>query len=240
MQPGDLVLAYQTEMKGAAVGLVRLVRFDVTNRGREMVLEPVVRFDEPVMLLPLKKTEPALRDVTCLRPVHGTLFPVSPKEAAVLANYFPIEAQEILEAEGLLALPDHQSRLEQRTDNGDDDFDSDLAAFEGQVSKAMRLHRKREQKLRKAKINDALKKGHGHLPCEVPGCGFDFLEAYGDIGKGFAHVHHLKGLEDRSKPSLTRLTDLAIVCANCHWMIHRGGQCRPLKGLLKELRGTSA
>ncbi|WP_422110022.1 hypothetical protein [Bradyrhizobium elkanii] len=28
------------------------------------------------------------------------------------------------------------------------------------------------------------------------------------------------------------LKDLAIVCANCHAMIHTGGQCRPLEGLI--------
>jgi 5-methylcytosine-specific restriction protein A len=28
------------------------------------------------------------------------------------------------------------------------------------------------------------------------------------------------------------LKDLAIVCANCHAMIHRNGECRPLEGLI--------
>jgi hypothetical protein len=29
-----------------------------------------------------------------------------------------------------------------------------------------------------------------------------------------------------------KLKDLAVVCANCHVMIHMGGKCRPLAGLI--------
>ncbi|MGY4467320.1 putative HNH restriction endonuclease [Bradyrhizobium sp. LB9.1b] len=67
----------------------------------------------------------------------------------------------------------------------------------------------------------------------MPRCGFDFKEKYGELGKEFAHVHHLKPLSEA--PSNGRdvlLKDLAIVCANCHAMIHRGGQCRPLADII--------
>ena len=113
------------------------------------------------------------------------------------------------------------------------DNDLEISAFEGEQRIAMVRHRRREQKLRAAKIKEALKASGGHLCCEVPGCGFDFYKTYGDLGFEFTHVHHLNPLADRATPSATKLSDLAIVCANCHAMIHRGGSCRPLEDLIK-------
>jgi len=58
------------------------------------------------------------------------------------------------------------------------------------------------------------------LNCAV--CGFNFEEKYGDIGKGFIHVHHLKPLSDlKIQYELDPITDLRPVCPNCHAMLHR-------------------
>jgi 5-methylcytosine-specific restriction enzyme A len=59
----------------------------------------------------------------------------------------------------------------------------------------------------------------GRLACEV--CGFDFGERYGAHGRGYAECHHRLPLS-QAGPSRTYLKDLAIVCANCHRMLHRG------------------
>lgn len=120
----------------------------------------------------------------------------------------------------------------------EDALPDELAALEGQTRKVMVLHRQRERRLRQAKIQHAMGSGAGRLRCEVPGCRFDFFETYGDLGREFAFVHHLTGLAARGKPSQTRLEDLAIVCGNCHAMIHLGGQCRPLAGLIPRQEGT--
>jgi predicted HNH restriction endonuclease len=111
--------------------------------------------------------------------------------------------------------------------------DTELAAMEGAERMALVRHRQREQSLRDGKIAEARKRRTGKLKCEVPGCGFDFEVVYGELGRDYAQVHHLKPLGDRTKPSQTKLDDLAIVCANCHAIIHRGGKCRPLNGLIK-------
>lgn len=62
---------------------------------------------------------------------------------------------------------------------------------------------------------------HHGTRCQV--CDFDFGQVYGDWGRGFAEVHHLEMLSDASKSgTLTDpTTDLAVLCANCHRMIHR-------------------
>jgi hypothetical protein len=113
------------------------------------------------------------------------------------------------------------------------DVDIELSAFEGKLKHHFVAHRKREASLRAKKIELALRDGKGHLVCEVPGCGFEFLSTYGAIGQDYAIVHHTKPLGSLSKEgSKTSLADLAIVCANCHAMIHRGGSCRPMKSLI--------
>lgn len=110
--------------------------------------------------------------------------------------------------------------------------EDDESAIEGEITLAIRRHRHRESRLRNAKVRQALLINHGRLKCEVPGCGFDFYEVYGELGREFAIVHHKSPLSDRTEPELTTLDDLVIVCANCHAMIHRGNDCRPLEGLI--------
>lgn len=113
-------------------------------------------------------------------------------------------------------------------------FDEELEGFEGRSRKYFITHRRRETSLRLEKIRDFRRKNAGKLSCEVLGCGFDFGKRYGELGDGYAQVHHLRPLHAvSSKGVKTRLNDLAVVCANCHAMIHRFGECRPLKGLLR-------
>jgi 5-methylcytosine-specific restriction protein A len=103
-------------------------------------------------------------------------------------------------------------------------------ALEGELRVALGRHRARERWLRDRKIAEFKRANGGRLPCQV--CGLDSFDVYGEIGRDYAQVHHLKPLGDRTKPSLTKLSDLAVLCANCHVMVHRGGEIRPLATLL--------
>ncbi len=105
-------------------------------------------------------------------------------------------------------------------------------AIEGRKQQRLAIHRQREISLRRAKL-DAFRRGHhGRLFCEVPGCGFNFETVYGHLGRGFAEVHHLRPLAELDGPISTTLTDLAVVCANCHRMIHRNSECRALEAIV--------
>lgn len=95
-------------------------------------------------------------------------------------------------------------------------------------------HRRREQLLRSEKIRTVLEKT-GVLQCEISGCAFDFFRTYGELGKNYAHVHHLSPLAESDGKSKTSLNDLAIVCANCHAMIHRSGECLAPKQIERAL-----
>lgn len=67
--------------------------------------------------------------------------------------------------------------------------DEDMEVAEGAAKAVMRTHRKREAKLRAEKIRQAMANDVS-LHCEVPGCGFDFKKRYGNLGFGYAEVHH--------------------------------------------------
>ena len=105
-------------------------------------------------------------------------------------------------------------------------------ALEGTIRERLTKDRSRDAALRDQKLAQAIKLGGGRVSCEVPGCGFDFESVYGEIGRHFMHVHHKRPLGARAEAEVTSLADLAVVCANCHAMIHRDGGCRRLEELI--------
>ena len=61
---------------------------------------------------------------------------------------------------------------------------------------------------------------HWKYSCQC--CGFNFENTYGDLGKDYIHVHHIKPLaEIKIEYVLDPILDLIPVCANCHAMLHR-------------------
>lgn len=94
----------------------------------------------------------------------------------------------------------------------------DEEASEGRV--LTRVHKARERnrglvKKKKAKVIADT----GKLECGI--CGFDFADKYGTVGEGFAECHHTKPVSTLKPSEKTKLSELAIVCANCHRMLHR-------------------
>ena len=89
---------------------------------------------------------------------------------------------------------------------------------EGQVLTRVHRYRERDTKLVNRKKEQILRR-IGALRCEV--CGFDFSRMYGERGRLFIECHHAKPLADLRPGERTRLSDLRLLCANCHRMIHR-------------------
>jgi len=53
-------------------------------------------------------------------------------------------------------------------------------------------------------------------------CGFDFEKVYGEVGKGFIHVHHIVPIHTIGENyKINYETDLIPVCPNCHAMLHK-------------------
>ncbi|MFF2651985.1 HNH endonuclease [Streptomyces sp. NPDC058045] len=99
----------------------------------------------------------------------------------------------------------------------DEEFSDDYSAPEGRLLMRRHQARERNQSLRKKKIASVLRRGE-RLACEV--CTFDFEGVYGDRGAGYIECHHVLPLHVAGEGQ-TKLSDLALICANCHRMIHR-------------------
>ncbi|MBU0467971.1 MAG: HNH endonuclease [Candidatus Omnitrophica bacterium] len=75
---------------------------------------------------------------------------------------------------------------------------------------------------------------HGY-DCKV--CGMNFSSQYGKQGDKYIHVHHIRPISSvEGEVKINPKTDLTVLCANCHAMVHRYKDqtlsIEELKGLL--------
>lgn len=105
------------------------------------------------------------------------------------------------------------------TTDDDSDLPPEVLELEEDLS-AFREHKRVE---RDPKIARAVKKAKGYT-CEV--CDLNFEKLYGEIGRQYIEAHHLQPVSTVKGQVLRRnpLTDFAVLCSNCHRMIHRTGK----------------
>ena len=98
---------------------------------------------------------------------------------------------------------------------------ADLAFPEG--ARKRRLHLRLERS-RSGGLVAAAKRAAAardpRLPCE--GCGISFRDVYGERGEGFIEAHHRIPIAKLTEETQHRVEDLAMVCSDCHCMLHRG------------------
>ena len=98
-------------------------------------------------------------------------------------------------------------------------FTEDDESFpEGKQLLKEHLVRERNPKLIQ-RAKELYKTKYGKLTCQV--CGFDFEEEYGEIGKDYIEGHHTKPVSEMMDGEQSKPEDIAMVCANCHRMLHR-------------------
>ena len=115
------------------------------------------------------------------------------------------------------------------------DEDEIAEAVEGRILTRLHRMRERDQELVRRRKAKAMKL-HGKLCCEA--CGFDFAATYGERSVGFIECHHKRAIHTLAAGGeKTTENDLALLCANCHRMVH---SARPWLTLeqLRHLLGT--
>ena len=98
------------------------------------------------------------------------------------------------------------------------DQEEEIEFDEGRILTRIHLDRERNATLVATKKRLVMTQT-GRLECEA--CGFDFHAVYGDLGEGFAECHHTAPVATLNPGTNTRLTDLCVLCSNCHRMMHR-------------------
>ncbi len=89
---------------------------------------------------------------------------------------------------------------------------------EGKVLYRAHRSRERNQALVKRVKSLAIRR-HGRLSCQI--CKFDFNVRYGHVGEGYIECHHTVPISQLNPGTRTRVIDVALLCSNCHRMIHR-------------------
>lgn len=109
--------------------------------------------------------------------------------------------------------------------------DGEVEALEGIMTETRRKSRSRSPKLRAEKLR--LARGR----CE--GCGTNFGRYRGLDARRVLTVHHRDQISAFDEPRTVRLEDLAVVCANCHMLIHADPQrALPVEELAARLATT--
>lgn len=105
--------------------------------------------------------------------------------------------------------------------------------FSAEEKKLYRIHKMTE---RKGYVAKKVKDYHKYA-CQA--CEFDFEKTYGEVGKHYIEAHHLVPFADL-KPGQTRRldirTDFAVLCSNCHRMMHRSSGPKTIQELQKLLQ----
>ena len=121
-----------------------------------------------------------------------------------------------------------------------EDEDVDLTRLEDETEAeegalCLRVHYARERSIKLVNKRKAQALQHtGSLRCEV--CEFDFGATYGEVGVGYIEAHHTRPVATLTVGQRTKVSDLALVCANCHRMLHRQADPADLEGLKASIR----
>lgn len=99
-----------------------------------------------------------------------------------------------------------------------EEIDDEEEAAEGRVLTVTHRRRERSKKIVAKKKLQSIQK-NGKLECEA--CGFNFHTAYGERGSGFIECHHERPVSELQEEQKTKISDLRLVCSNCHRIIHR-------------------
>lgn len=86
-------------------------------------------------------------------------------------------------------------------------------------------------------------KEHYGMACQA--CGFKFASAYGKLGEGYIECHHLNPVSDRperewAESVRTALTEVRVLCANCHRVVHRTRPALSLEALMTAIEKAGA
>ncbi|MEP7376533.1 MAG: HNH endonuclease [Chitinophagaceae bacterium] len=104
-------------------------------------------------------------------------------------------------------------------ESSDEEADEEETAFpEGREK--YRLHKIKERNRSLVTIaKQRYKSRDPKMKCQV--CKFSFAERYGELGIDFIEAHHVFPISALREETPIRIEDLAMVCSNCHRMLHR-------------------
>ena len=108
---------------------------------------------------------------------------------------------------------------------------------EGRILYRKHRARERDSKIARLAKNRRLQQT-GTLACDA--CGFTFSKIYGDWGVGFIGGHHTIPISKLAGRRKTYINEIALVCPNCHRMVHWTRPWLTIKGLQKIIHAVNS
>ncbi len=121
-------------------------------------------------------------------------------------------------------------------------YDEDAIVNEGKKLETTQQVYVRSARLRNTALQHYFRDGETY--CYV--CGFNFGSVYGEWGRGFIEIHHIKPVYDYADTDIEQTIRLALqnvipLCSNCHSMIHKSKSTpitiAELKEIVRKYRG---
>jgi len=156
-----------------------------------------------------------------------------------LKQQVPGVAWDRLQGSGVIATPPSDHKLEQAwsTHTATTPYRtpgeySSPTYEEGDVTRVEVNRYERDRGARAACI------AHHGTTCVV--CGFNFQKAYGELGRDFIHVHHLREISTLgANYQIDPVDDMRPLCANCHSMVHRSRPALQPAELKRRMKNAS-
>ena len=221
---GDRLFCWESTPALRMIGLAHLLQTDcgLDEEGDQLfqVEYLTTRFESMPGIAELR-TVPILNTASFLKTGPATtVFPLSPEQADVLVRLLVARNPRLASVWDDLGLMSTYMIAPNVDDAG--------ASLEGSKKWLAHFVRERNRSVVENKKANVLRKT-GALACEI--CAFDFAQRFGSLGESFCEVHHRLPLAEADAPVATRLEDLAIVCSNCHRMLHRTSPALSVEGL---------
>lgn len=119
-------------------------------------------------------------------------------------------------------------------------YEEEYVGIEGRILVRIHAYKERDRRLTKEAKRVFKSKNEGRLFCEC--CGFEPFALYGERGRDRLDAHHRRPVEEMQVETETRVEDLAIICPNCHDVIHSRRpwiSVETLRGEIERLRGVA-
>lgn len=111
----------------------------------------------------------------------------------------------------------------------------EFSAKEGRLLARIHVYRERNRGLVRRAREHYKSVSDGRLACEA--CGSVPADVYGPQGERCMEAHHKVPIEELQPDSKTSVRDMAMVCANCHRVIHSRAPCLTIQEV-EQLLGT--
>jgi predicted HNH restriction endonuclease len=142
-----------------------------------------------------------------------------PKITNVPDNYHNHKGKNVLRSDVAILATINSDRRPSASKLDKEIQEHDPFAFEGEQFIVIHRAIERNKKLRVEKLKTFIAE-HGRLFCEL--CHFNFSDAYPFLDNDIIEVHHIIPLSLLKKSTETKLSDLMLLCSNCHFAIHQG------------------